>query len=91
MIDVGCAYVLRRQVNYKTALNEVVKSGNVGHLACIFTSPTNLEVEIGQPSTEICKSTTSIFSVEFSEQNNYPSLCKSKVLVFILPYVDKFC
>lgn len=81
MVNVGCAYVLRRRVNYVTALNEMVKSGNVGHLACIFTFPViNPKEPHGTPSAEECAKSSGFDkkNIEFSEKNYYPLLCKCK-------------
>lgn len=93
MIDVGCAYLLRRNVDFTTAVDGVVKRGNVGHFACVYATIANLsKINLyKEPTSANCQEVflaevtkngqtvnQKIYDVEMSKNNTYPLLCKCK-------------
>lgn len=87
MFDVGCAYVVRHGVeNYMTALDEKVKYGNIGYLACLFMSihmPINspaIGFDTDRPSLVACQQSLPVLrTLHFGEASGYfPLLCTSK-------------
>lgn len=75
MFDMGCAYLIRRHVNYVTALNETVESGNVGHFVCVYqTILKTREGEELEPTRTTCLKVLS----SYAENRYYPPLCRPK-------------
>lgn len=81
MFDVGCAFILRRNVsNFVTSFEEVVEGGNVGHLTCSFATiaKSPISPDGWEPSNKNCMSTTVTYPTILDPFSYYPSLCKSK-------------
>ncbi|XP_065211314.1 uncharacterized protein LOC135839275 [Planococcus citri] len=78
MHDVGCAFVVRRGVNYDTALGENVKNGIVGHIVCVYQSflPSEQPPDSTSASLSSCKSLSGYVQVDFDEYNYFPNLCR---------------